>query len=135
MLECDYIIGGEQSGHVIFKDYANTGDGELTSVQILNILSKKSLKMSELASVMKRYPQVLVNVKVREDAKGQYENDSQVTKAIQIVEKQLKGDGRVLIRPSGTEALIRVMIEGLDQEDIENKAKKIADVIEKKFGV
>ena len=135
MLECDYIVGGEQSGHVIYKDYANTGDGELTSVQILNILSKKGIKMSELASVMKRYPQVLINVKVREEAKGQYENDSQVTKAIQSVEKELKGEGRVLIRPSGTEALIRVMIEGLDQDDINKKAKKIADVIEKKFGV
>jgi phosphoglucosamine mutase len=84
---------------------------------------------------MKRYPQVLINVKVREEAKGQYENDSQVTKAIQNVEKQLNGDGRVLIRPSGTEALIRVMIEGLDQEDIDKKAKKIAEVIEKKFGI
>ena len=135
MLECEYIIGGEQSGHVIFKDYANTGDGELTSIQILNILSKQSVAMSELASVMKRYPQVLINVKVREEAKGQYENDSQVTKAIKDVEKQLKGEGRVLIRPSGTEALIRVMIEGLDQEDIDKKAKQIADVIEKKFGV
>ena len=91
--------------------------------------------MSELASVMKRYPQVLINVKVREEAKGQYENDSKVTKAIKDVEKQLKGEGRVLIRPSGTEALIRVMIEGLDQEDIDKKAKQIADVIEKKFGV
>ena len=135
MLECDYVVGGEQSGHVIFKDFANTGDGELTSIQILNILSKKGVKMSELASVMKRYPQVLINVKVREEAKGQYENDSQVTKAIEEVEKQLKGDGRVLIRPSGTEALIRVMIEGLDQDDINKKAKKIADVIEKKFGI
>ena len=135
MLECDYIIGGEQSGHVIFKDYANTGDGELTSIQILNILSKQGVAMSELASVMKRYPQVLINVKVREEAKGQYENDSQVTKAIKEVEKQLNGEGRVLIRPSGTEALIRVMIEGLDQEDINKKAKRIADVIEKKFGV
>ncbi len=135
MLECDYIIGGEQSGHIIFKDYANTGDGEMTSIQILNILSEKNSKMSELATVMKRYPQVLINVKVREEAKGQYENDSQVTKVIKEVEKQLKGEGRVLIRPSGTEALIRVMIEGLDQEDINKKAKKIADVIEKKFGV
>ena len=135
MLECDYIIGGEQSGHVIFKDYANTGDGELTSIQILNILSKKGVAMSELASVMKRYPQVLINVKVREEAKSQYENDSKVTKAIRDVEKQLNGEGRVLIRPSGTEALIRVMIEGLDQDDIDKKAKKIADVIEKKFGV
>ena len=135
MLECDYIIGGEQSGHVIFKNFANTGDGELTSIQILNILSKQGVDMSELASVMKRYPQVLINVKVREEAKGQYENDSNVTKAIKEVEKQLNGEGRVLIRPSGTEALIRVMIEGLDQDDIDKKAKKIADVIEKKFGV
>lgn len=135
MLECNYIIGGEQSGHVIYKDFANTGDGELTSVQLLNILSKEDKKLSELATVMKKYPQVLLNVKVREEAKGQYENDSQVTKVIDEVEKSLNGDGRVLIRASGTEALIRVMIEGLDQDDISKKAKKIADVIEKKFGI
>jgi len=135
MLECNFIIGGEQSGHVIFKDYANTGDGELTSIQILNILTKNECRMSELAKVMKRYPQVLMNVKVREEAKGQYENDSQVTKIIKEVNKELNGEGRVLIRPSGTEALIRVMIEGLNQEDINNKAKRIAEVIKKKFGV
>ena len=91
--------------------------------------------MSQLASVMKTYPQVLINVKVREEAKGQYENDTQVMDAISDVEKELAGEGRVLIRPSGTEALIRVMIEGLDQEDINKKAKRIADVIKKKFGV
>ena len=91
--------------------------------------------MSELATIMKKYPQVLINVKVREEAKGQYENDTQVMNAINKVEKELNGEGRVLIRPSGTEALIRVMIEGLDQEDIDKKAKKIADVIKKKFGV
>lgn len=135
MLECDYIVGGEQSGHVIFKDFANTGDGELTSIQVLGILSEEKKTMSELASIMKKYPQVLLNVKVREEAKGQYENDTQVMNAINKVEKELNGDGRVLIRPSGTEALIRVMIEGLDQEDIDKKAKKIADVIKKKFGV
>ena len=135
MLECNYIIGGEQSGHVIFKDYANTGDGELTSIQILGILTTEKKKMSELASVMTKYPQVLINVKVKEEAKGQYENDTQVMTAINKVEEELNGDGRVLIRPSGTEALIRVMIEGLDQEDINKKAKKIADVIKKKFGV
>lgn len=134
MLECNYIVGGEQSGHVIYKDFANTGDGELTSVQILNILSKCDKKLSELASVMKRYPQVLLNVKVTEDAKGLYDNDEQVTQVIKEVEESLNGEGRVLIRPSGTEALIRVMIEGLDQNDINKKAKKIADVIEKKFG-
>ena len=135
MLECDYIVGGEQSGHVIFKDFANTGDGELTSIQVLGILSEENKKLSELASIMTKYPQVLINVKVREEAKGQYENDDKVTKVIAEVEKELNGDGRVLIRPSGTEALIRVMIEGLDQEDINKKAKKIADVIKKKFGV
>lgn len=135
MLECNYIIGGEQSGHVIFKNFANTGDGELTSIQVLGMLSDSKGSMSSLASVMKKYPQVLINVKVREEAKGQYENDQQVTDAINEVEKELAGEGRVLIRPSGTEALIRVMIEGLDQDDINKKAKKIADVIKKKFGV
>ena len=135
MLECNYIVGGEQSGHVIYKNFANTGDGELTSVQILNILSKEGKKLSELAEIMKKYPQVLLNVKVKEEAKGLYDNDEQVTKVIKEVEEALNGDGRVLIRPSGTEALIRVMIEGLDQDDINKKAKKIADVIEKKFGV
>ena len=134
MLECNYIVGGEQSGHVIYKEHANTGDGELTSIQILNILSKEEKKFSEIASIMKKYPQVLINVKVTEDAKGLYDNDEQVTKAIKSVEKALAGEGRVLIRASGTEALIRVMIEGLDQDDINKKAKKIADVIEKKFG-
>lgn len=135
MLECDYIVGGEQSGHVIFKNFANTGDGELTSIQILGILSEEKKTLSELATIMKKYPQVLINVKVREEAKGQYENDTQVMNAINKVEKELNSEGRVLIRPSGTEALIRVMIEGLDQEDIDKKAKKIADVIKKKFGV
>lgn len=135
MIECNYVIGGEQSGHIIYKNFANTGDGELTSIQVLNILTQKQKKLSELASVMKRYPQVLINVKVREEAKGQYENDSQVTNVIKDVEKSLNYNGRVLIRPSGTEALIRVMIEGLNQNDINKQAKKIADVIEKKFGI
>ena len=135
MLECNYIVGGEQSGHVIFKDFANTGDGELTSIQILNTMSNDGKKLSELACVMKRYPQVLINVKVKEEAKGQYENDGDVTEVIQKIEAELAGEGRVLIRPSGTEALIRVMIEGLEQKVIDKQAKEIADVIKKKFGV
>ena len=135
MLECNYKVGGEQSGHVIFKDFANTGDGELTSIQILNTMTKEGKKLSELASIMKRYPQVLINVKVKEEAKGQYENDGDVTEVIQKIEAEMAGEGRVLIRPSGTEALIRVMIEGLDQKVIDKQAKEIADVIKKKFGV
>ena len=135
MLEQNYIIGGEQSGHIIFKDFANTGDGELTSIQILNILSNSNKKLSELSSVMTRYPQVLINVKVREEGKTQYENDSLVMSTIKEVEKELNGDGRVLIRPSGTEALMRVMIEGLEQDKINEQAKRIADIIKEKFGV
>ena len=135
MLECNYKVGGEQSGHVIFKDFANTGDGELTSIQILNTMTKEGKKLSELASIMKRYPQVLINVNVKEEAKGQYENDGDVTEVIQKIEAEMAGEGRVLIRPSGTEALIRVMIEGLDQKVIDKQAKEIADVIKKKFGV
>lgn len=135
MLECNYKVGGEQSGHVIFKDYANTGDGELTSIQILNIMTNEDKKLSSLANVMKRYPQVLINVKVREEAKGQYENDGDVSEVIQKIEAEMAGEGRVLIRPSGTEALIRVMIEGLDQKVIDRQAKEIADVIKKKFGI
>ena len=135
MLECNYKVGGEQSGHVIFKDFANTGDGELTSIQILNTMTKEGKKLSELASIMKRYPQVLINVNVKEEAKGQYENDGDVTEVIQKIETEMGGEGRVLIRPSGTEALIRVMIEGLDQKVIDKQAKEIADVIKKKFGV
>ena len=98
-------------------------------------MTKNNKKLSELASVMKRYPQVLINVKVNEEAKGQYENDGTVTKVIRKVEKEMAGEGRVLIRPSGTEALIRVMIEGLDQKVIDRQANEIADVIKKKFGV
>lgn len=135
MLECNYNIGGEQSGHIIFKDFANTGDGELTSIQILYILSSLNKKMSDLASIMKKYPQVLVNVKVRDEAKRLYENDSKISKVIKEVETELNGEGRVLIRPSGTESLIRVMIEGLDQKEIERQANKIADIIGKKFGI
>ena len=135
MLECNYNIGGEQSGHIIFKDFANTGDGELTSIQILNIVTEKDNKLSELAKVMTTYPQVLINVKVREEGKQKYENDSEISKQIKSVEKALNGDGRVLIRPSGTESLIRVMIEGINQDEINEMAKSIADIIEEKYGL
>jgi len=134
MLESGYIIGGEQSGHIIFKDYANTGDGELTSIQILNTLSKENVKMSELAKVIKKYPQVLMNIPVTEEGKTQYETDTEIIDTIKQVERSLASDGRVLVRASGTENLIRVMIEGLEQEDIEAKAKKIGSKIKKKFG-
>lgn len=135
MLENKHILGGEQSGHIIFKHLANTGDGELTSIMILNIMVFENKSLSELASVMNSYPQVLVNVKVTKEGKTEYTEDTEVASKITEVETKLNGDGRVLIRASGTENLVRVMIEGKSQEEITEYANKIAKLIDKKYGV
>ena len=135
MLNKDYVIGGEQSGHVIFKEYANTGDGELTSLMVLNILSERKCKLSELASIMDKYPQVLVNVNVTKECKTSFGEDAEINVLIKKYEEELNGDGRILIRASGTENLIRVMIEGKNTEEISRMANDIADLINKKFGI
>ena len=135
MLDKDYVIGGEQSGHVIFKEYANTGDGELTSLMVLNVLSEKKCKLSELASIMNKYPQVLVNVSVTKEGKISFSDDAEINALIKKYEDVLRGDGRILIRASGTENLIRVMIEGKNTEEISRMANDIADLINKKFGI
>lgn len=135
MLDKDYVIGGEQSGHVIFKEYANTGDGELTSLMVLNILSERKCKLSELASIMDKYPQVLVNVNVTKESKTSFGEDAEINALIKKYEEELNGDGRILIRASGTENLIRVMIEGKNTEEISRMANDIADLINKKFGI
>lgn len=135
MLDKDYVIGGEQSGHVIFKEYANTGDGELTSLMVLNILSERKCKLSELSSVMDKYPQVLVNVNVTKEGKTTFGEDAEINALIKKYEEELNGDGRILIRASGTENLIRVMIEGKNIEEISRMANDIADLINKKFGI
>ena len=135
MLDKDYMIGGEQSGHVIFREYANTGDGELTSLMVLNILSERKCKLSELASIMDKYPQVLVNVNVTKECKTSFGEDAEINVLIKKYEEELNGDGRILIRASGTENLIRVMIEGKNTEEISRMANDIADLINKKFGI
>lgn len=135
MLDKDYVIGGEQSGHVIFKEYANTGDGELTSVMVLNILSEKMCKLSEFASIMNKYPQVLVNVNVTREGKTSFGDDAEINALIKKYETELNGDGRILIRASGTENLIRVMIEGKNTEEIIKMANDIANLINNKFGL
>lgn len=135
MLDKVYVIGGEQSGHVIFKEYANTGDGELTSLMVLNILSERKCKLSELASIMDKYPQVLVNVNVTKEGKTSFGEDAEINVLIKKYEEELNGDGRILIRASGTENLIRVMIEGKNTEEISRMANDIADLINKKFGI
>ena len=133
MLKEGYNLGGEQSGHVILLDYNPTGDGILTSLILIQTILEENKKASELASIIKLYPQVLINAKVNADKKYDYEKDEDIKKAIEDLEKEFAGNGRVVIRPSGTEPLVRVMIEGEDQEYITKRAKEIANLIEKKL--
>ena len=133
MLQNDYILGGEQSGHIIFKEFANTGDGELTSLQILNTITKSGISLSSLANVMKKYPQALVNAKVSKDGKDAYLSDEDIKREVEKYEDALAGDGRIVVRPSGTENLIRVMIEGVDQESIDKMCNDLAKFIEEKL--
>lgn len=134
MLKNGYNLGGEQSGHVICLDYNPTGDGILTSILLIRAILEENKTASEISSIMKAYPQVLVNAKVKNDAKDEYKNDPEIKSAIDNLEKEFSGNGRVLIRASGTEPLIRVMIEGENQEYIKNKATELANRIENKFG-
>ena len=129
MLENDYNIGGEQSGHIIFLDYSTTGDGQLTSVQLLSIIKNTGKPLSQLAGIMKRFPQVLINVKVATDKKDEYYTDTVIKSEIEKVKEQLNNKGRILVRPSGTEPLIRVMLEGEDYAQISEFANTVADLI------
>ena len=124
-----FSLGGEQSGHVILKDYANTGDGELTSLILFSILADSSIKLSDLSNIMIKYPQVLINVKISNDKQSDFYMNDKIKNSIIKFEDLLGTDGRVLVRPSGTEPLIRVMLEGKDLELINKYAKEIADVI------
>lgn len=130
MIENDYILGGEQSGHIIFKNDANTGDGELTSIKTLEILENKNISLSELSKIITIYPQVLINVEVTKEIKENYKNDTNLNNLITSIEEELKDNGRVLIRPSGTENKIRIMLEGANIEDITKKANIIKEAIE-----
>lgn len=133
MLKDGYNIGGEQSGHVIFLDYATTGDGELSGVQLIETMVKSGKKLSELAQIMRVYPQVLINVKVTPEGKQKYNNDEYIISAVQQAEMELSGEGRVLVRVSGTEPLVRVMLEGSDIEQITKLGNCIADVVRERL--
>lgn len=133
MLKDDYIIGAEQSGHVIFLDYNTTGDGLATGIHLLEIMKKTGKKLSELNGLMKDYPQVLKNARVRDELKNRYEEFPDIIKAIKEVEEAYHGSGRVVIRPSGTEALVRVMIEGEDIYKLSQDADKLVKIIEEKL--
>lgn len=133
MLKNGYNLGGEQSGHIILLDYNPTGDGILTSLMLIMIMLKEKKKASEMKSIINIYPQVLVNAKVSSDKKMKYTEDKEINEAITKLEEEFNGSGRVLIRPSGTESLIRVMIEGEDKAYIEKRAKDLANLIEEKL--
>ena len=133
MLKNGYNLGGEQSGHVILLDYNPTGDGILTSLMLIQAILEENTTASKIAEIIKLYPQVLINAKVNSDRKYDYDKDIEIKNAIEKLEKEFAGNGRVLIRPSGTEPLVRVMIEGENQEYITEKAKEIADLIEEKL--
>ncbi|MBC8588270.1 phosphoglucosamine mutase [Paratissierella segnis] len=134
MLKSDYVIGGEQSGHIIFLEYNTTGDGLATGLHLLEVKQAKKKSMSELNNLMKSYPQVLINAEVDNQFKNKYMEDEEIKAEIERIEKLFKGEGRVVIRPSGTESLIRVMIEGKDQEEITKIATELATLIESKLG-
>ena len=132
MLKNDYSIGGEQSGHIIFKKYATTGDGQLSGLQFAAAMARTGKKASTLASVMTSYPQVLVNVTVTNDKKELVKTDDDIKNAIKAAENQLGDNGRILVRASGTEPLIRVMIEGENIVEIDKIANRVADIIKEK---
>ena len=134
MLKNGYNLGGEQSGHVICLDYNPTGDGILTSILLIRAMLEQNKTASEISSLMKAYPQVLVNAKIKNDKKDEYKTDPEIKAEIENLENEFSGNGRVLIRASGTEPLIRVMIEGENQEYIKEKATKLAKLIEEKLG-
>ena len=131
MMANGFNLGGEQSGHIIFLDYNPTGDGILTSLMLIRTLLEKKQKVSEAAKIIKIYPQVLINAKVKEAKKYDFDNNKEIVSEIEKVEEKYKGNGRVLIRASGTEPLVRVMIEGEDQKEITQDAERISKLIEK----
>nr|WP_312580158.1 phosphoglucosamine mutase [Sedimentibacter sp.] len=133
MIKGHHSIGGEQSGHIIFLDHNTTGDGLLTAIQILSVIKEKNTKLSKLASVMTVMPQVLVNATVDKDKKNGYLEDEVIKNKINEIENYFHGTGRVLIRPSGTEPLVRVMIEGQNQEELNKYAKELAVLIEERL--
>ena len=130
----DYKLGGEQSGHIIFRDFATTGDGQLTALQVLSLMARSKKTLSELASVMERAPQELINLKVSADGKLRFYTDPDIKAVIKKAEADLSETGRLVVRPSGTEPLIRVMTEGSDRELIVKVAHEVADAIMKALG-
>ena len=127
MLENNYSLGGEQSGHIIFRKFATTGDGILTSLKIMEVMLEKKSKLSVLLRDLKIYPQLLVNVRVK--SKPEARADEEVIRATEAVAEALGTEGRILVRESGTEPVIRVMVEAQTKEECEKYVYQVVDVI------
>lgn len=134
MLKTGSRVGGEQSGHIIFLNHTTTGDGILSSLQLLQAVMRSGKKPSELSDAIEIFPQVLRNAKVRNENKSRFMEDAEIKAAMDEVEKEIEGSGRLLIRPSGTEPLVRVMLEGQDVEHITKLAERLADMLTERFG-
>jgi phosphoglucosamine mutase len=132
MLKRDLSLGGEQSGHLIFSDHLFTGDGIATALNVLRVMAETGRELADLASQLVTYPQVLVNVRVRQ--KRDLKTVPEIASAMERIEQRLAGQGRLLVRYSGTEPLLRVMIEGRDQQQIQGWAHEIADSVKRHLG-
>ncbi len=134
MLLGEYSFGGEQSGHIIFRDFAHTGDGQLTAAQLFSLIRRSEKTLSELASVMTSYPQTTINVTVSQNGKLQFFTHPEIKKDIEAAKNELGNDGRIVVRPSGTEPLIRIMVEGRDNTVIEGIAERVAETVRTALG-
>ena len=132
MLKEGYNLGGEQSGHIIFSKFAKTGDGILTAVQLLSAMVKNNKRLSELGALMTKYPQILLNVRVKN--KYGWEENEAIKAVIKKYQDELGDNGQVLVRASGTEPLIRIMAEGPVQERLEKIADSIGEVVTRELG-
>jgi phosphoglucosamine mutase len=132
MRKGDFVLGGEQSGHIIFLNHTTTGDGILTAIQLVDILVESRKSLAELRQVMKRYPQILENVRVRD--KHAWRDNEKIQQALRAGEELLGNNGRVLVRESGTEPIIRVMVEGPDERLLEKCVSQIVKVVREELG-
>lgn len=135
MLECGYCIGGESSGHIILSEHSTTGDGQLVAVQFLKVIKELNVKVSELSNIMDVCPQVLINVSVSNLEKYKILDNPYIIEQVNLFEKELGENGRILLRPSGTEPLIRVMVEGTNYAHINKIAKELSAIVQERFGI
>ena len=126
-----YNIGGEQSGHIIMLDHATTGDGQLTATMLIKVMQETGKSLAQLCADIVDYPQLLVNVRITESGKGRWNTVPAIMDCISAAERELGANGRVLVRESGTEPLVRVMVEGKDMEMVKRLANGIADEVKK----